>query len=184
VATQATFVVPSPTSVPAVGLHPTVIEAPAEQLSRTDTPPATFGTVAWHRSADAGADVGAGQAAVGGVVSFTVTVKEHSEPAPVQDTGEVPTGKKSPEATGLSLVVQPPPQGAATSNATFAPHCEAPRPVLTVMGSGQVSVQGTAPSVKQYSPHALPGLAAAATTTNVCPDGTMTDELTDNPLPI
>ena len=69
-------VCPVPTRVPAVGDCVKVIKAPEEQLSVTVTPARTLGTVPWQLPS-AEMVVAAGHVIVGGVLSFTVTVKEH-----------------------------------------------------------------------------------------------------------
>jgi hypothetical protein len=91
----------------------------------------------------------AGHAIAGGVVSLTVTAKEHCDPLPVQVTFVVPTGKNEPEVTGLLLfavqlcVVL---HADVTLNGTLAPKAFVAFVPVT-MGSGQVIVHGTEASV-------------------------------------
>src|ERR1041385_4907307 len=117
-----------------------------------------------------------GQVSAGAVVSFTVIVKLHCAPAEVHVTVVVPTGKKSPEATGccwsLTQVGAAPPHGAVTVKLTLAPQFCAPAPVPTVMGSGHVIVQATKDWVKQNVAQSLPGRFGLKTRTYVSLFGT------------
>jgi hypothetical protein len=186
VAVTVIVVTPTPTSVPAVGLWLIMSAPEGVQLSVAVTFGRTFGTAAWQL-AFAEALMGAGHVSAGGVLSLTVTEKLHCEPASVHVTVVVPTGKKSPEVTGLPFAVHVGASvvhGDVTEKVTFAPHWVLPGPVVTVMLSGHDTVQATLSRVKQKVPQSLPGLAALTTITNTAPAGTKTEKLTVVPDPI